>query len=116
MIYLDTDFLVNSIKHKVDFASQILDSFPNAKFAVFDKSFDELKKIGSIDSKTAIALIRIKGFKIIKTKKDKTVDDLIVEIVKKHDMVATQDKELKRRLKEKGIKIITIRQKNYVDI
>ena len=59
-------------------------------------------------------LIEVKKFKVFKTKKDKIVDELILDKVKKKDMVATQDKELKRRLKEKSIKVLTIRQKRYV--
>lgn len=114
MIYLDTDFLVNSIKYKVDVTAEIKENFPKEKIVVFDKVIDELKKINSKDSRTAIILIKIKGFKVIKTKKDKTNDEFILEKVKKKDLVATQDKELKRKLKEKGIKVITIKQKKYV--
>ena len=47
---------------------------------------------------------------IIKTNPGK-VDDLIVRIANKNTIVGTQDKELKKLLKKKSIKIITIRQK-----
>ena len=114
MIYLDTDFLVTSIKYKVDVTAQIKEEFPKETLAVFDKTFDELEKIGNTNAKTAIALIKVKGFKVIKTKKDKIVDYLILDKVKKNDMVATQDKELKNFLRGKGIKVLTIKQKKYV--
>ncbi len=114
MIYLDTDFLVNSIKYHVDVSAEIKENFPKEKLVVFDKTIDELNKINTPESKTAIALIKVKGFKIIKTKKDKIVDDLILERIKSKDMVATQDKALKAQLKKKGVKVFTIRQRKYV--
>ncbi|MCD4759667.1 hypothetical protein K8R33_02175, partial [archaeon] len=97
-----------------DVAAQIKEEFPNEKLVVFDKTIDELNKINNPNSKAAIMLIEVKKFKVFKTKKDKIVDELILDKVKKKDMVATQDKELKRRLKEKSIKVLTIRQKRYV--
>ena len=41
-------------------------------------------------------------------------DDAIVEIASSDDVVATQDKQLKQRLKEKNIKIVTLKQKKYL--
>ncbi len=104
---LDTDFLVNVIKYRIN-----IEEIKNP--SIIDKTIDELKKINNLNSKTAIKLIKLKKFKIIKTKKDKIVDDLILEKVSKEDIVATQDKKLKRLLKEKQIKVITIRQKKYI--
>ena len=104
---LDTDFLVNVIKYRIN-----IEEIKNP--SIIDKTIDELKKINNLNSKTAIKLIKLKKFKIIKTKKDKIVDDLILEKVSKEDIVATQDKKLKRLLKEKQIKVITIRRKKYI--
>ncbi len=115
MIILDTDFLINSIKFKIDVISQIKENHPKKEIAIIDKTLDELKNLNSLNSKTAINLIKNKKIKIIKTKKDKIVDDLILEYVKKEDLIATQDKKLKKRLKEKNIEIITIRQKKYIN-
>jgi len=114
MIILDTDFLVNSIRYRVDVISQIRVDYPKEKIAVMDNTLEELKKLNSPDSNAAAHLIKLKGLKIIKTKKDKIVDELILEKVKKDDIVCTQDKGLKKRLKEKDIKVITIRQKKYI--
>jgi len=114
MIILDTDFLITSIKYRVDVISQIKDNYPTEKIVIIDKTLDELKNVNNINSKAAVHLIKLKDINLIKTKKDKIVDDLIIETVKEGDMVATQDKELKRRLKNKDIKVLTIRQKRYV--
>lgn len=116
MIILDTDFLVNSIKYKVDVVSQIKENFPDDKIGIIDKTLDELKKVNNPDAKAAIHLVKLKEMEIIKTKKDKIVDDLILEKVKENDIVGTQDRNLKRRLKENNIKSITIRQKKYISL
>ena len=116
MIILDSDFLVNSIKYKVDVVSQIKENFPEEDIAIIDKTLDELKKVNNPNAKAAIHLVKLKEIKILKTKKDKIVDDLILAKVKKGDIVATQDRDLKRKLKRKDIKTITIRQKKYVSI
>ncbi len=114
MIILDTDFLVNSIKYKVDVISQIKENYPKEKIGVIDKTIDELKNVNNMNARAAIHLIKLKNLKIIKTKKDKIVDDLILEKVKDKDIVCTQDQRFKRKLKEKEIKVLTIRQKKYV--
>ena len=40
------------------------------------------------------------------------VDDEIVDMVEEHTVVATQDKNLKERVKNKGAAIITMRQRH----
>ncbi len=104
---LDTDFLINVIKYKIN-----IEEIKNP--TIIDKTLDELKKVNNLNAKAAIKLTKLKKFKIIKTKGNKIVDDLILEKATKEDSVATQDKKLKKQLKEKQIKTITIRQKKYI--
>jgi len=105
---LDTDFLINVIKYKIDI-SEIKNP------SIIDKTLDEIKKTTS-NGRATLKLIELKKIKIIKTNKDKIVDDLILEKATKEDIVATQDKKLKRKLKEKQIKVVTVRQKKYVKL
>jgi len=114
-IILDTDFLVNAVKYKIDIDEELKRNL-DSTFDIFiiDKTIDELKGINNLNSKIAIKLINFKQYKILKTKKDKIVDELIKDIAKKEDIVATQDKELKRELNKKFIKTISIRQKKYI--
>lgn len=114
-IILDTDFLLNSLKFKIDIYSEfnrILDT----KFSVsiLDKTLDELKRKKL--EKLAVVFIKEKNINIIKTDKLKKVDNLILDIADKDIVVATQDKDLKRELRAKNIKIITIRQKTHLMI
>jgi len=108
-IILDTDFIIMSLKYKVDILSQ-LKSLLNIKYKVYiiDKTIKELKN----KPQEKLAKLFIKKINIIKTKQDKTVDNLILE--QKNIMVATQDRDLKEKLKKAKIPIITIRQKKYL--
>ena len=112
-IILDTDFLLTSLKFKVDLISEI-ERILDFKYKIFviDKTLDELKN----KKLEKLALELIKRFNIIETKKDKIVDDLILELKDDNIIVATQDKELKKKLKREKIPIITIRQKKYLII
>jgi rRNA-processing protein FCF1 len=114
-VILDTDFLVNAIKYKIHIEESLkntLDS--NFQICIIDKTLDELKKIKDKNAKIALQLIKLKKYKILKTKKDKITDDLIKEIAKKTDIVATQDRKLKKDLKQNLIKTLSIRQKKYI--
>ena len=104
---LDTDFLINVIKYKVN-----IEEIKNP--TIIDGTINELEKKNTSNAKAALKLIELKKFKIIKTNSNKIVDDLILEKATKEDVVATQDKKLKRLLKEKEIKTITVRQKKYI--
>jgi len=53
--------------------------------------------------------------RIIKTN-EKNADDAIVEISNENTIVATNDKELSQRLKDKNTKIIYLRGKNRLEL
>ena len=77
------------------------------------RAIEELKKL---KSKLSLGLIEKFKIEIIATNENLDVDSLILKISNRDTIVATQDKELKRRLKVKGIKILVIRQKKYLKI
>lgn len=110
-IVLDTDFLLSSIEFKVDIFTELkrICNFPY-QIAILDKTLEELEN--KKNSKLALSLIKSKNLNIITTKRDKIVDDLLLE--QKNIIVATQDKELKEKLKKRKLPVITIRQKKYL--
>ena len=63
-------------------------------------------------AKLGLQLIKVKNVKILKTKEDVSVDDLLVKL--KGYTVATQDIALKRRLKTKKTPLITLRAKKFL--
>lgn len=108
-IILDTDFIINAAKNKVDIKSELarICDF-SFEICVLDKTLEELE--GKPQAKLAKALIA--NFKVIETTKDKPVDDLLMDF--KDVIVATQDKELKEKLKKRDIGVITIRQGKFL--
>ena len=112
-IILDTNIMLS--KAKIDIFSELarICDF-NYEVCVLDKTLNELKN--KANSKLALELIKSKSVQIIKTERDKSVDELLLDLAETdNDMiVVTQDAELKRELKKKGIKIITIRQNQYL--
>ena len=122
IIILDTNFLLIPAQFNVDIFSEIerICDFPY-QLCIIDKTLSELDSIienqrqkYKNSAKLALKLLKSKAVKIIKTKKDKYVDDLIFDLAENADIIiATQDKELKKRLKNP---IITLRQKKYLKI
>ena len=114
-IILDTSFVLTAIKFKIDLSSELerICDFPYKLF-IIDKTLDELRN--KPNSKIALILIKHLNVGLIETRKDKNVDNLIMENADENSIVATQDIELKNRLKAKAIKVITIRQKQHLII
>lgn len=123
-IIFDTNFLLIPVQFKVDVFSEVdrICNF-NYQLCILDKSINELENIVKSQkgkskraAKIALQLIKTKNIKIISTKNiEKNADDSIVEIANKTEhIVATLDKELKKRLKQKGISLISLRQKKYL--
>ncbi len=111
-IILDTNFLVECVKFKIDLFSEI-DRVCLCPYdiIILEKTIEELKKINNKNSKLALELIeKIKPLKHY----GKDVDSIILEIADKETIVATQDKLLKEKLKKKQIPVIIIRQKKYL--
>lgn len=122
-IILDTNFLLIPAQFKLDIFSEIsrVCDF-NYQLCILDKTIGELNGIiqskqkgkNKAAAKLALTIIKSKKLKILKTKEDKPVDDLIMDV--NDAIVATTDKELISRLKEKKAKIIRLRQKKYLMI
>ena len=108
-IVLDTDFILEALKNRIDVKvelARIMDY--NYEICVLDRTLDELK--GKKGEKLARTFIE--SLKIIETSRDKSVDELLFGL--NDIIVATQDRELKEKLKNRDIAIITIRQKKFL--
>jgi len=122
-IILDTNFLLIPAQFSVDIFSEI-DRIMEQKYelCVLDKSLEELDRVAKNaesgrDKRAAmlgIAFVAAKKIRLVKAG-EKYVDEAILELAErgKH-MVATQDMELKRKLKEKGISVITMRKQDHL--
>ncbi len=105
-VILDTNFLLTAIKFKIDIFSQLQEY----DVYILDKTLDELKN--KKNEKLAKELLKKYNVKIIKTMSNKNVDDLLLEF--NDYIIATQDKELKEKLKKAKISTISLRQKKYL--
>lgn len=124
-IILDTNFLLIPIEFKVDIFDEIdrISTF-NYKLYIIDKTLDELDNIiekqrgkSKEAARFAKQLIKLKKLETINTKEDDEVDKIILDTVNKDEyIVATQDKLLKKKLMEKKIPIIILRQKKHLKI
>ncbi|MBR9690526.1 hypothetical protein GOV08_02465 [Candidatus Woesearchaeota archaeon] len=123
-IFLDTNFLLIPAQLKVDIFAEIarVADF-DYQLCVLEQSIDELKKmIATQKGKTkdfariALQMIKQKSLYITPFSKSGGVDDILVELSDEKTVVATQDKELKKRIKEKGSNIITLKNKKYLEI
>jgi hypothetical protein len=123
-IILDTNFLVDCLSWKVDFFRELERIIPFAyRLMVVDKTLDELdaiitkgKQDVKIGARLANQLIMKKRIGIIMTDKKGYTDTLILKAAGKETIVATQDQDLKRRLKANGIPVVIIRQKKFLEI
>jgi len=122
-VVLDTNFLIIALKFRIDIfqeLSRVLD----VRFDVYilDKTINELEKlinkpkVNQFTINLVKSFIKRKNIKILRTSRNGYVDDLILSLKPGNLIVATQDKELKRKLKEKNIPIIIIRQKKYLEL
>ena len=124
-VVLDTNFLLVLGQFKLDIFTEIENLMSEPfMFCVVDKSIRELNKLAVIGkekdrfaAKLALVLIRQKNLKTLHSfGSKKSVDDIIVKKADSNTFIATQDKALRGRLREKGAKIIGMRQKKYLVI
>ena len=124
-ILLDTNFLMACRQFKVDIFSEIdrICNF-NYKTYILDKTMDELEDIVERQkgkhkdaAKIALQLLKIKNVKVIKHVSEQNTDDAIMDYAQKEDcIVATQDKDLKRKLINQNTSVIVLKQKKILAI
>lgn len=121
-IILDTNILMVPGKFKVDIFEEI-DRIINDEYKLFtlDSVVDELKRLSKKKSKSAniaklgLELLKSKNIDIIDVGKG-SVDKQILDMSDKDTIVATNDTELKKRLKKKGIKTIYLRKLSQLEL
>lgn len=73
---------------------------------------EELERLPGEDWRRRAALKLARGFRVVKA--EGKGDRAIIELARRLGLpVVTQDKELKKRLKAEGLKVITLRERSY---
>lgn len=123
-ILFDTNFLMACNQFKVDIFAE-LDGICNFNYRLFvlDKTIEELKNIIETQrgkhkdaARVALQLLKLKKIGVIKTISKEHTDDIILGYAKKDYLVATQDKDLKRKLINQGCSVIILKQKKILAI
>ncbi len=118
-ILFDTNFLLIPSSLGIDIFTE-LEKICHFKYTLYvlDKSIDELNKIITTQTgkpkqaaQLALKLIPAKNINIVSTNTDAYVDDILVGL-KNEYIIATQDKDLKRKLKN----VLILRQKKYIQL
>ena len=120
-IILDTNFLLIPVQFKVDIFSEIdricLFAY---KLYIVDKTINELEKIigkekpkDKMAAKIALQLIKRKKVDIIKTSEGK-VDDILLDLLGKDSILATQDALLRKKARKRGNQVIVLRSKKHL--
>jgi rRNA-processing protein FCF1 len=111
-VILDTNFLIDSFRFKVDLKKELAGS---EVFMLKSQLFElrQIEERGTSDSKLAkMALMFAKNVRMLEPIQAK-VDDSLVSYSKEGYAIATHDRKLKEKLK--GAKIVYIRQKRYLE-
>jgi len=120
-ILLDTNFLLDIFRFKVDLF-QIYEIFENAELYVSSETLRELKSISNRKTKEgrlaliALDFIEKEKIKIIQSLEKEVDKDLIALAKKENFIVATNDKNLRKKLKIENIKVICLRNKKRIEV
>jgi uncharacterized protein len=121
-IILDTNFLLIPYQFKVDIFTELKREC-NFKYTLFvlDKTIEELEKIIKTQkgknkdaAKIGLQLLKLKKVNVIKTDSERYTDNVILDYSKEGYIVATQDKDLKRRLINHNVSVIVLKQKKIL--
>jgi rRNA-processing protein FCF1 len=119
-IILDTNFLIDLGRFGIgiDEIDRIMTE--NYEMQIVSSSVFELKKIAatvaeeSKFAKYALMIMDLRKIKILET--NESADAAILSFADKDTIVATNDTELRKKLKEKGVRSIYVRAKKKLEI
>lgn len=118
-VLLDTSFLLAILELHINLDSE-LDRILDEKYEIMipEAVLDELKKIAEKNDKRGrmanLALRIASAYRIIREKGE--ADDVLINLAlsKRKVIVATSDRNLRKRLRRLGIPTIYVRQKGYL--
>ena len=124
-VILDSNFLFVPLEFKIDIFEEIRNILGGRiKFIVLSSTIEELEKISAsgknkLSRQASFALELAKKCEILKVERlpGESNDDVIVRIAKKFKCaVATNDRTLKRTLRNMGIAVIYVREKSRLEM
>ncbi len=119
-IILDTNFLIDLGRFGIGIDEIDKVMTENYEMQIVSSSVHELKKIASTSmeeskfAKYALMIIDLRKIKILET--NEGADAAIIYFADRDTIVATNDIDLRRRLKKKGVRCIYIRARKKLEI
>ena len=121
-VVIDTNFFMVPFQFNVDIITELEKLLPSYKLTTPSFVINELKGLkrnskGKVRLNANLALKLANSSKVeikdISLLENETVDDALLRV---SEVLATNDIELKKRAKAKGITIVYLRQKNYITV
>ena len=121
-VVIDTNFFMVPFQFNVDIITELENLLPSYKLTTPSFVINELKGLkknskGKIRLNANLALKLANSSKVeikdISLLENETVDDALLRV---SEVLATNDIELKKRAKDKGITVAYLRQKKYIAI
>ncbi|MFP4229933.1 MAG: PIN domain-containing protein [Candidatus Nanohaloarchaea archaeon] len=115
-ILLDTNFLTAPFQLNVSIFEGFEEKYPGCSFYTLDEVVEEAKSIeGGKYGDLVQQLVEKEGVEVLETEGNGFVDDLLVDLSDRF-LVATNDKELRQRILERGRPVAYIRSGSHVVI
>ena len=122
-IFLDTNFVLDTVQWKIDLFGELSRVCDFAfETVVLDRVLEELESVKARGGRkkelanVALLVLSKSRITVLNTTSTSSVDSLLVKLADKNDFVATQDQALKRRLRQKGVPVVVIREKGYLQL
>ena len=121
-VVIDTNFFMVPFQFNVDIITELENTLPSYKLTTPSFVINELKGLkknskGKIRLNANLALKLANSSKVeikdISLLENETVDDALLRV---SEVLATNDIELKKRAKDKGITVAYLRQKKYIAV
>ena len=121
-VVIDTNFFMVPFQFNVDIITELENKLPSYKLITPSFVINELKGLkrntkGKVRLNANLALKLANSSKVeikdISLLENETVDDALLRV---SEVLATNDIELKKRAKAKGITVVYLRQKNYITV
>ena len=121
-VIIDTNFLLIPFKFRIDILTELERLIDiHHQFVITSKTLKELEKVAEnagkqgAGARLALKIIEANRPRIEVVESNKPVDLWICEYAEKHGaIVCTNDIELKKKLKENGIKVVSLRGKTKI--
>ncbi len=122
VVVLDTNMLMVPYQFRVNIFSEISRLVPGAKIVTIPQVLKELKELErrgkkeQLGARLALKLIKEKRVDVLDVDKDVPTDRALVQLAEQGFIIATNDKELKKRVWKVGGTVIALRERNRLEI